>query len=228
LKNGEKPLYLTDILEIEQIHHLKYDIGVPIECALNHLKVNYYDKNKISIVFGKITCRGCCHINNLVFDNNTYTFHTIPFSHNIHSMPTFIIWTMMYINEWMMISYDSVINDLVFYNCDTFENIVKKSWGLNQLSILPRNQCHIFSKSLKSIISNTADGFTYIMSYYRHDQFCFINKKLKSLFPGTIEALIRFHYPPFDGLEGLESWEITNNYKRRIASSRLKRFSIST
>lgn len=225
-------LKLKDLIEEEQLNYVIYELGLPSDCIFNHINVNYYEMYNCSVLSGDLSCEDCKNIDNVVFDHLTYTFHSMPLVHTVYSSTTqistpMLILNLIYISEkWIIVSYGGILNNLLFYNGNTFEEIFKRSWGFNKISILPKNQGHIFAKSLKSIIENTNDGFDYIMSYYKQDQFCFINNKLKTLFPSKVCMQMKFLYAAINTLEEKEPWIVVNNFKRRTSKKQLKRLSV--
>jgi hypothetical protein len=209
---------------------MTYELGIPSECIFAHINLNYYEEYDCSILSGDQTCENCFDIDNIVFDHRTYMFHNIPFIHTISessssSDPT-LIFNMIYLSgKWLIVSYGNILNELLFYG-NTFENIFIESWGYNGISLLPKTQCHIFAKPLKSIIENR-NNFSYIMSYYKQDHVCItINKKLRSLFPYNSDMKIQFSYPSIEYLGETETWEVINNFKKNSMKKNLKRFSI--
>lgn len=235
LRMAEK-LCLQDVIEKEQINYIVYELGVPLECLLNHVMANYYEEYGCSILSGNLFCNDCNKLENVLFDHKTFSFQTMSFVHTTEisekstSLPVLIITLVYVMDKWLIISYGNILNKLVFYNGNTFEDIFNKSWGYNGLSILPKNQCHLFSKSLKCIVENTDGGFIYLMSYYKQDHFCFVNKKLKLLFCDNEKKLsnfqLYFSYPLSDYLEENELWNVNNNFKQRVNRTNLKRLCV--
>lgn len=232
LKNEKRLFKISDFVEKEQINYMIYEIGLSYECILHHVNVNYYEEYNLSILTGDSNCEDCNEVDNIVFDHGTFTFHSIPFVHKVtflseNSSPEFLFKLVYIAEQWLLISYGNILNKLIFYG-STFEELFYKSWGFNRISILPKNQCHLFSKSLKSIIENTNNDFSYLFSYYKQDQFCLISKKLKLLFPFKTGTKIRFSYPVIGFIDEKESWSVINNFKKRTTMKKLKKFSIIT
>jgi hypothetical protein len=235
LQNSKRPVKLSDIIENDQINYMTYELGLTSECIFHHINVNYYEEYNCSILTGDSVCNSCNDIDNLVFDHRTYLFHSMPFVHTIitsndseQSTPAIIL-NLIFIDEkWLIIAYGMIMNNLLFYNGNTFEDIFIQSWGFNRLSLLPKNQCHVFMKSIKAIIENSANEFVYVMSYYKQDQVCRINKHLKILFPSKRENIqLRFSYPSIELLEEKEIWKVISNLKKRTSiKKRTKRFSV--
>jgi hypothetical protein len=229
---------MGDFLEKDQINYLIYELGLSCDCIFNHINVNYYEEYQCSILSGEVMCNECGDVDNVVFDHRGYTFHTIPSVHLISSSHSnmsreshpILVFNLVYVSEkWLIVSYGNILNELLFYNGNTFEEIFNKSWGFNGISILPRNQCHVFTKSLKSIVENNSSDFVYVLSYYKQDQRCFVNKRLKFLFPDDSNPIqIQFAYPNISFLDEKETWSVLNNFKKRTTKKKLKRFTITS
>lgn len=224
---------LSDLVEKEQIYYITYDIGISQDCLCNHIDVSYFEEYECSILSGDPIYSCCGMIDNLLLDHKTFTIHNLSFVHmvtiseNDNSPAPVLIFMLMYVSgKWLIVSYGSVLNELIFYNGKTFEDIFYESWGYNRLSSLPRNQCHIFLKSSKSIAENTRNDLTYIISYYKSDHFCYVNSRLKSMFPSVCDDVdLRFSYHTVSLMEEKETWNVINNFKKRTITREVKRLS---
>lgn len=157
-----------------------------------HIKcVLVYEKSIISLV-GDENCKLCCWISNLLFDLSSFIFYNTSFTYKnvfckdtnlLYNSKPIVVWCMVFIHDkWFIIAENKIVNDVVSLNGQTYEEIFNKSWGYNKLSILPKNECHFFYKTVEGILKNS-NKMSYILSAEKNGTKKYVNEFFKKLFP---------------------------------------------
>lgn len=192
------------------------------------LNTDIISKNTCIVLRG--TCEYCEHVSNLVFDTSNFLFHNHSFVHNIEitnniESEPFLIFSVIYVNDkWCLYGYNYLLNDLIFFNGYTFENIFHESFSLIEQKVsklLNKNKCYYFAKSLKSIVEYKFTGLSYLFSFYKNSKDCIIlENNLKELFPipNTLKLYSQFQRNNQDVNIYDESWDI----KRSLIIETLK------
>lgn len=147
---------------------------------------------KTLLLVGEPTCEKCSWIANLLFDLSNFVFYNTSFIHKnvfcedilpFNSKPI-VVWCMVFVHDkWLMVSQNRLIDDEVALNGQTYEEVFKRSWGYNGISILPKNECHFFYKSVEDILANSK-RMTYILSTEKNGlRKIHVNEFFKKLFP---------------------------------------------